>query len=229
MNNITCMIPCRSGSKGIVNKNIKDLGGKPLVAYTIECAQRAGIERVIVNTDGSEIAKIARSYGAEVMMRPEELGRDETSMYEVLNSEVPKINPIPEMVCLLQATVPFRKKVDITRAINLLVKHRDEYDSLISVEPVPTKYNPAQVIVTTPLGSRMASGAPISQRIRRRQEFPDSFIPTGSIYLFKTSNLEAGSIYGDKVFLMQTEPEINIDSDSDWGKAVLHLKNKQHG
>jgi CMP-N-acetylneuraminic acid synthetase len=63
------------------------------------------------------------------------------------------------------------------------------------------------------------SGVPISQRITRRQEFPEAWIPTGSIYLFKTSNLKKGSIYGDNIMLMETESEININSLEDWNKA----------
>lgn len=224
MNNIVVFIPARAGSKSIPNKNIKELDGKPLIAWTIENAFASGLQRVIVNTDGEEIAKIARQYGAEVMMRPAELAQDATSMFEVIRNEVPKIVPIPELVLLLQPTSPFRKKVHVKTAISSLIASLDKYDSIISAERVPEKFNPAQVIVSTPLGHRMANGSPISQRVTRRQEFPEAYTPTGSIYLFKTKNLESGSLYGDRVMLLETESEININGPDDWDLAEQCLQ-----
>lgn len=225
MNNIVAFIPARSGSKGIPDKNIKLLGSKPLIAYSIESALESDL-RVIVNTDSEEYAKIARERGAEVMMRSIELSQDKTSMFEVLKSEIPKVEPLPELVMLLQPTSPFRKKVHIKSAISFLT-NAPEYDSLIAAEKVPEKYNPVQVIVTTPMGLRMSNGSPISQRITRRQDFPDAWIPTGSIYLFKTSNLEQGSLYGKKTMIMEVESTININSFEDWELAEQWLKSLQ--
>lgn len=227
MNDILAFIPARSGSKSIPNKNIKELGGKPLIAYSIETAFQAGIQRVIVNTDSESIAEVARKYGAEVMIRPSELAQDNTPMYQVLRSEIPKIEPIPELVLLLQPTSPFRKKIHIGTAISLLINNLKDYDSLIAVERVPEKYNPAQVIISTPFGSRMANGVPISQRLIRRQDFPEAFTPTGSLYLFKTINLQSGSFYGNKVILLEIESSININSLEDWEEAELWLKNQR--
>lgn len=224
---MVAFIPARAGSKGIPNKNIVDLGGKPLIAWTIDCAQRAGVGRIIVSTDGEEIAKQARKFGAEVMMRPEELAGDKTTMYEAVASEVPKIEPAPEYVVLLQPTVPFRKKSHIGTAINLLAKNSEDYDSLMTAEKLPTKYNPAQIIVSTPSGIRMANGAPISQRATHRQGFSNAWIPTGSIYVFKTKNLDKGSIYGDRVMVMETEEVINIDTPEDLEEARAWLKQSQ--
>ncbi len=225
MNNIICFIPARGGSKGVPGKNIKDLGGKPLIAWTIDCAEKSRIfQRIIVDTDSEEIAKTAREFGAEVMMRPVELAQDNTTMYDVLKNELPRIDPVPELVMLLQPTVPFRKPVHIKVAVGMLT-NQTEYDSLITVETVPDKYNPAQVIVTTSTGPRMASGAPIYQRINGRKNYPLAYIPTGSIYFFKMSNLERGNFYGEKTMLMETEGEINIDNMRDWEDAVKHVNN----
>ena len=224
MTNLVALIPARAGSKSIPNKNIKLLGGKPLISYTIESAFKAGIERVIVSTDGEEIAKVAREYGAEVLMRPPELAEDNTSMFAVLKSEIPKIEPLPEFVIVLQPTTPFRERMHIRMAIEFLAKNWEKYDSLIAVERVPEKWNPAQVIVSTPLGHRMASGAKIAQRITQRQSFPEAWVPTGSLYLFKTSNLEKGSIYGNETMLVETSSTININSPDDWGEAEKLIK-----
>ena len=72
----------------------------------------------------------------------------------------------------------------------------------------------------------MASGSPVSQRIIRRQDHPEAFVPTGSIYLFKTDNLiKYGSMYGKRVMILETESEININSSKDWEQAELWLTN----
>lgn len=234
MSNIICFIPARGGSKGIHRKNVKLLGNKPLLAWSIESAFMAGLHKVIVSTEDSEIAEIAKQYGAEVLDRPMSLAGDKTSMIDVLKSEVPRIKPYPDLVMLLQPTSPFRKTSHITIASSMLSKNLEEYDSLISVEKVPEKYNPAVVIVDDISGKRMAmgrikswfgktenilSGVPISKRITRRQENPQAWVPTGSIYLFKTENLKKGSMYGERVMLLETEESININDQIDWDLA----------
>lgn len=220
---IVGFIPARGGSKSIPRKNLKLLGGKPLLAWSIQSAFDAGLERVIVSTEDPEIHKLAKEYGAEVLERTAELAQDETSMFEVLKSEVSKIDPLPEIVVLLQPTSPFRERVHITSAVSLLSNNLDQYDSLISAERVPEKWHPNQVIVSTPLGHRMANGVPISQRKTRRQNFEEAWVPTGSIYAFKVSNLKKGSLYGEKTLILETEGTININDQSDWLAAEQWL------
>ena len=115
----------------------------------------------------------------------------------------------------------------------------EKYDSLISVERVPEKYNPAVVIVDNGTGKNMAmsrikswfgktenilTGVPISKRITTRQDHPQAWIPTGIIYLFKADNVKKGSFYGDKIMLLETEPQININDSDDFEKAEEWLK-----
>lgn len=212
-------IPARAGSKGIPHKNIVDLGGKPLIAWTIEGAKKAGLQRVIVNTDSKEIAKIAEEYGAEVMYVPPRVAKrrhihqDDSSMFDVLSSEIPRISPKPDAVALLQATVPLRDIWEIRRVVNELAV--SECDSVFTVEEVPSKYNPAQIMVDTPAGLRMVDGREVKDRIQRRQLYPKAYIPTGSIYLFRTANLEKGNLYGDDPCGIVTPPTINIDTVAD--------------
>ena len=220
--NIISFIPARSGSKSIKDKNIKELGGKSLIVWSIEKSLDCGL-RTILNTDNEKYAEIAQKYGAEIMIRPKELAQDKTSMYELLRNEIFRIKPIPDLVLLLQPTSPFRKKIHIKLAIEMM---KNGYDSIISVEKVPEKYNPTQIIVKGPQGFKMADGLSISQRITQRQKFSESYLPTGSIYLFKTENLKNGSIYGENVGLLETESEININSQKDWEEAELWIKNK---
>ena len=240
-----CFIPARGGSKSIPKKNIKLLGDKPLLAYSIKSAFDSGVQKVIVSTEDNEVAKVAREYGAEVLKRTSSLAGDNTSMFEVLKSEIPKITKDPVLVLLLQPTVPFCSKIHIKVALSMLPKNLEEYDSLISVEKVPEKYNPAIVIIQSQSGKGMVmgkvsklktwltgekwteptiSGIPIAQRITRRQDHPIAWIPTGEIYLFKSENLKKGSIYGDNVMLLEKEGTININDESDFQEAEEWLK-----
>jgi CMP-N-acetylneuraminic acid synthetase len=208
-------IPARSGSKSIKDKNIKELGGKPLIAWTIEASLKTGL-RTIVSSDSEQYLKIAKEYGAETLLRPKELAKDNTSMYEVLKSEIYKVEPIPEVVVLLSPTVPFRKTVIIKSAISFFTKSLDNYDSLMTVQKVPEKYNPAQVIIKTSLGLRMADNRHISNRITRRQEYPESYVTSQGIYIFKTKNLEKGNFYGDNVMILECDESIDLNTKEDW-------------
>lgn len=236
--NIATFIPARGGSKSIPNKNIKLLGNKPLIAYSIESAFKAGLDP-IVSTDSNEIAKIAYELGAKVLKRPENLAQDKTSMFEVLKNEIPKIETKPDIILLLQPTSPFRNVLQIKTALSYFEENLDKYDSLISVEKVPEKYNPSQMIINEQGNKSMVlgkikswfkkpkiilSGIPLSQRITRRQDFPDAWVPTGSIYLFKTSNLKNGSIYGNQTMLLETESTPNINTQEDWDLAEKELQ-----
>lgn len=111
------LIPARGGSKRLPRKNILPLGGKPLIAWTIELAlQCKALDQVVVSTEDAEIAAVARQYGAEVLDRPAELARDTTEMIEVMNHAL-FVYPADVLV-LLQPTSPYRTEDDITDCLN---------------------------------------------------------------------------------------------------------------
>ena len=215
---IVCFIPARSGSKSVPDKNIKLLGGKPLLAYSIESALKAGL-RTIVNSDSEEYLKIAKEHGAETMLRPKELAKDDTPMFQVLKSEIRKIEPLPEIIVLLSPTVPFRKNTILKNAISFFLNSLEEYDSCMAVQKVPDEYNPAQVIVTTPMGLKMADGRQIPNRLPKRQDYPNAYVTSQGLYIFKTANLENGDFYGDKTMLVECDKSIDINSMEDFIKA----------
>ena len=131
-----CVIPARGGSKGIINKNIRNFAGKPLVAWSIEQALCCKlIERVIVSTDNEEIAEIARQYGAEIpFLRPKELSQDTSPTEPVLIhavDELGKAHYQPDAVILLQPTSPIRNEGRLKEAIELFKGKKA--DSLVSV------------------------------------------------------------------------------------------------
>src|SRR3990172_776579 len=117
-NKILCIIPARGGSRGLPDKNIRELLGKPLIAYTIEHAKRSKyIDRIIVSTDNEEIADISKQYGAEVpFTRPKRLALDNSSTIAVLQHVIEWLESKEEdffdILVLLHATAPLRKVED---------------------------------------------------------------------------------------------------------------------
>jgi len=130
------IIPARGGSKGIPGKNIRQVAGKPLIKWAIESAQDSNlITDFYVSTDDVEIAKVARSCGAEVLMRPDNLAQDKTPMIPAVQhacSQAEVINGQYDFIVLLQPTAPQRTGADIDAALNLLIKSKDA-DSVVSV------------------------------------------------------------------------------------------------
>ena len=248
--NAVIFIPAKGQSQSIPRKNLKLLENKPLISWSIESGLRTGLP-IYVSTDDKEIADIARSYNAKVLERPSSLAKDKTSMFEVLKNEIPKIKSNPDTVVLFQPTSPLRKNVIVQTALSYFKENFDKYDSLISVEKVPDKYNPAQVILNHNGQKGMViaklenwkekiksyftgikytvnlSGVPIYKRLTRRQDHPKAFIPTGEIYIFKTSNLKDGSIYGNETLLLETNGTPNLNNLDDWAECEKILNEKK--
>jgi YrbI family 3-deoxy-D-manno-octulosonate 8-phosphate phosphatase len=180
--NILAIIPARGGSKGIPKKNIIHVAGKPLIAYTIiQALESKNVTRVVVSTDDSEIAHVARQYGAEVIERPGFLATDDSSsedailhVLDVLKNEE---NYEPDLVVLLQCTSPLRQAQDIDKAIDCMVINGA--DSLLSVS-VSHRF----------IWRKLPSGVlePINYDYRhrpRRQDMEPNYLENGSIYIFK--------------------------------------------
>ena len=137
-NKLVCaIILARSGSKGLKNKNIRDLNGKPLIAYTINDAKSSKfIDKIIVSTDSEEIAKIANQYGAETpFLRPKEISNDlatsEQALMHALNQLNEKENYFPDIIVYLQVTEPFRPKNIIDNCIQHMLNN-DKLDSVFA-------------------------------------------------------------------------------------------------
>jgi CMP-N,N'-diacetyllegionaminic acid synthase len=228
------VIPARGGSRGVPGKNIKLLAGKPLIYYTIEAAKRAVlITESIVSTDSFEIADIAKTYGANVpYLRPAELADDTASSVDVLIHAVnflKKAGKVFDAVCLLQPTYPFREKGFIDFAIKLFMDKQS--DSLISVLPLPDKYNPHWIFEKNMNNLlRIATGE--NEILKRRQDLPDAFFRDGSIYITKTDVLiHKHSLYGEKIGYIVSDKNyyVNIDTIDDWEKAEVLAKKIKGG
>jgi len=133
---IVGIIPARSGSKAVPRKNVRLLGGKPLLSYTIEAALKSKINRTIVSTDDRKIAAIAKRYGAEVpFLRPKRLAMDTASSLSVLLHALEYLEKNeqyhPDILAFLQPTSPFRTHKHINAALKLLLA--SDVDSVVSV------------------------------------------------------------------------------------------------
>ncbi|OHA08685.1 MAG: hypothetical protein A3A44_00710 [Candidatus Sungbacteria bacterium RIFCSPLOWO2_01_FULL_60_25] len=231
---IIALIPARGGSKGVPRKNIRLLGGLPLIAYSIRSAQAAAsIDRVIVSTDDAEIAAIARTYGAEVpFLRPVEFAQDLTPDYPVFAHCLAWLEweegYRPDIVVHLRPTGPLRTPAQIDRAVELLERH-PEADSVRSVhEPDKTPHK-----MWRPEGEFMVPflrDAGIAEHVNTpRQLLPKVYATNANIGIVRYRTLvEKRSVIGDTVLpLLITEPWIDIDTDFDFEIAEYLLARRR--
>lgn len=218
------IIPARGGSKGIPKKNIKLLGGRPLIAYTIEAALGSSLDRVIVSTDCPEIAAAASSCGAEVMMRPAELAEDSTPTLPVLQDVLRRAGGSFDAVMTLQPTSPFRTAAHINEAIEIF-RADSEADSLVSVVEVPHAFTPQKIMT---FDGRYVAG---STEVKRRQETEKYYARNGAaIYITRTEKLSE-CVFGGKIlpYFMKKIDSFDIDDPEDWeiAERIINIKSTE--
>lgn len=222
------IIPARSGSKGLPNKNILMLGNKPLIAYTIEAALKSNeFERVIVSTDSLEYKYIAEKFGAEVFMRSEELSNDKASSFVVIEDVLNKIETTIDYFVLLQVTSPFRNENHIKESIDLFEDGIDEYDFLVSMQ----KSDKSSSLIKPIYDSGTLEEYNIDYSNYSRQKY-DEYHPNGAIFIGKVKEyLEQKHFFGkrSKAYFMNKEDSIDIDDSLDFEIAItiLNKKNKE--
>lgn len=220
------IIPARSGSKGLKDKNIKELNGKPMMAYTIEAACKSKVfEDIIVSTDSKKYASIANKYGASVpFLRPNNLATDQTSTIDVLEYTLFKLIKMGskfDYFVLLQPTSPLRDELDILNSIELLFEKKA--NAIISV--CETDYSP---LFSNTLDASLSMSKFIKREHNtRRQDLPKYYRINGAIYISEVDNfLENKTFYGEKSFayLMDRKNSIDIDEEIDVKIAEIFLK-----
>jgi len=175
------IIPARGGSKGIPRKNIRPLGGEPLIAYTIKAALESRIDRTIVSTNDSQIAEVALAYGAEVpFLRPADLADDSSSSLSVLLHTLQYVETkeqyYPDIIAFLQPTSPFRTSSHMDSAIDLLLS--SDVDSVIGICEV--EQHPYVMFEQEP-DDRLTEFIQIRPKPLRRQEFPRLYVTNASM------------------------------------------------
>jgi CMP-N,N'-diacetyllegionaminic acid synthase len=224
------IIPARGGSKGIPGKNIKKLGGKPLIGFTIASVLESRLlSRYILSSDSEEIINIGNQLGVEApFVRPAKFAKDETPSIEVIQHALSFFNASNEYydaVCLLQPTTPFRSKGLIDEAIRQFISGK--YDSLVSVREVPHEFNPHWTFEAKNGSLKIATGE--KKIISRRQDLPKAYHRDGAIYLIKTDViLKQNSLYGNSIGYVENSGSdyVNLDIEADWEKAESILKAK---
>ena len=220
MNRILCTICMRGGSKGVSNKNLRMLHGKPLMYYTIEQAKESGLfEHLVVSTDSVEIAKTAKSFGAETwFVRPAEMATDEAAKLPVIRHAFMESEKYYrqqfDVLIDLDATSPLRNFDDIIKAYRKFV----EEDSDILVTAYPSRKNPYFNMVELENG-RIRKVIMLEKPPKRRQDVPEVFVMNASIYIWKRKAiLEYDTLYTDKtsLYVMPEERSVDIDTELDW-------------
>ena len=226
MNKIA-IIPARSGSKGLVNKNILMLLDKPIIAYTIEAAIQSNcFSKVIVSTDSLEYKEIAEKYGAEVIMRGENLSNDTATSYMVIEDILQKDLGIEyDYFMLLQPTSPFRNYQHIRESIEKFEKNIESFDFLVSMTEA-TK-NSTLIKQIEEDGSLKNYDLDFSNY--KRQNYKE-YYPNGAIFIGKNKEyLEKKHFFGERslAYFMTKEDSVDIDDKLDFEFAILLMNMKQ--
>jgi CMP-N,N'-diacetyllegionaminic acid synthase len=233
MSKVLGIIPARGGSKGVPRKNIKLLGGKPLISYTIELALKSSmIDRLIVSTDDKEISQIASSYGADVpFLRPKELANDTAKAISVVKHAINFCESQDsceyDLIVYLEPPAPFRILEDIELPIAQMKKD-NLIDSVIGVTEAnhfhPLIMRKIENHRLKPIWKDAPEGMP------RQLYQPTAYKINGAIYTIRRRNVKNGFFYGNYVapYIMPADRSINIDDYLDWyaaeGKIIFDKK-----
>ena len=216
------VIPARSGSKGVPDKNIKELSGKPLIAYSILTAQKIKlINRIIVSTDSDEYAALATDIGAEVpFIRPIELSNDDSTDYDfvkhLLDWLIENERHIPDYIIHLRPTTPLRDPDIVENAIEIFMK-KPEATSLRSAHEMPeTAYK--QFELEDKYFKTICTGSfELDDANKSRQSFPKTYTPNGYVDILKTEYiLENNLLHGNRVMGYITDFTIEVDVEEDF-------------
>jgi len=216
------IIPARSGSKGLKDKNVKILNSKPLIAYTIDAAIQSNLfDRIIVSTDSVKYAQIAKTYGADVpFLRSKKNSKDKSTTWDVVNEVLSKIDKKYNTVVLLQPTSPLRTAEDIKNAYTIFTdKNADSVVSVCETEHPPYWCNT--------LNENLSMKNFVQKKYQiPRQLLPKQYIVNGAIYIVKTNLLNNPNLYGKNsyAYIMNKINSVDIDDITDFLVAEQILK-----
>jgi CMP-N,N'-diacetyllegionaminic acid synthase len=218
MNKILAIIPARKGSKGIENKNMQIIGGKPMIQFTMEAALNAkNLDQILVSSDDQNIIELAKKKNIKApFVRPEKLSLDETKVCDVIIHALDwykrDCNFFPENIILLQPTSPFRTSTDIDKAIDKF--HKSSKKTLVSA----TEFfqHPGDALVKSKDGKYNRLNLNSNHdNSRGRQFYPETLYIDGGIYISETLQfLMTNQLIGDDPEIFITEQSHAIDIDT---------------
>ena len=220
---ILAVITAREGSKRLPNKNILDLAGKPLIAWTIDEAKKSNfIDKLIVSTNSVKIAEISKKYGAEVpFIRPKELANDTADSMSVLKHSIEFFKNEYDYVLLLQPTSPLRTVDDINDAIKMINEETIAVVSVCKTEHSPLWSN------TLPEDLSMANFIHPEIKNKRSQDLPKYYRLNGAIYIAEINYFYQNDGFignSTKAFIMNDESSIDIDTKIDLQLSEIIIK-----
>ena len=233
---LLAVIPARGGSKGVPRKNLREVGGKSLIVWTLETAKAAShlFADIVVSTDDPEIAELARREGVDVpFLRPAELAGDRVPTLPVLQHAVAFLEERSgqryDWVCLLQPTAPLRSVADLEAAVALATTPELEAcDSVISVTRVEAHH---PILMKKIENGRLLPYCLEEKEGTRRQDYdPPAYMRNGAIYLTRRDVLmERSSIWGERIrpLPMPAERSHSIDTEMDLKLADLLLRERE--
>ncbi|MHB1013755.1 MAG: acylneuraminate cytidylyltransferase family protein [Desulfurivibrionaceae bacterium] len=225
---VLALITARGGSKGLPRKNIRALGGKPLLAWTVEAAKCSRyIDRIILSSDDQEIIRIGLQYGCECpFIRPAELASDGASTMDAVHHALGNIENHYEYLVLLQPTSPFRSAEDIDNCLERCLS----LNAPACVSVTECEKNPYWMYSITEDG-RVKPVIPMENRPQRRQELPKAFVLNGAIYVAQSKWLsEKESFVQDETVacVMPQERSLDIDTLQDFQRAQFLIEKENH-
>lgn len=219
------IIPARGGSKRLPRKNVLDLSGKPLIAWSIEAGLKSKyIDKVIVTSDDDEILSISKKYKAETILRPEELANDTATTFDAIKHTIDNLEQY-DYIVLLQPTSPLRNQNHINEAIELFEEKKA--DAVVSVcemdhSPLWSNVLPEDGNMNNFLGNEIKN--------RRSQDLEKYYRINGAVYICKTEILlrEGSFFLKNNIFAykMDRKSSIDIDEEIDFQIAMAIQKNK---
>jgi CMP-N,N'-diacetyllegionaminic acid synthase len=224
---IVALIPARSGSKRVADKNIRPLMGHPAMAYTICAARSAGIfDKVCVSTDSGDYAEVARHYGADVVMRPPEMAGDRSPDIDWVEHALDTLEQPYDCFSILRPTSPFRQPETIQRAWTQFLAEREQFDSLRAVQKC--REHPAKMWVIR--GNRMSPLLPFGPpeqpwHSSQYPSLPEVYVQNASLEIAWSRVVREGrTIAGNSFmpFLTQGFEGVDLNDPEDWFYA-LHI------
>lgn len=218
---IVAIIPARGGSKRLPGKNIKNLAGKPMIAWTIEAAQQSkACSKIVVSTEDNKVATVAGLWGAEILDRPAELATDEAKSIDVVIHAIQELGlNETDYVLLLQPTSPLRTGDDIRQAVKIMQEENAE--AVVSVTEIPK-------LAYEDIVQRVAQGSilePVYPEITKVME--KRYMLNGAIYLNKVKSLIEKKTFRPwrktVAYIMPPERSIDVDTKAEFlmAKALI--------
>jgi len=229
MSKVLCTICARGGSKGVKNKNIKEINGKPLIAYTIEQAKESGLfEHIVLSTDSEAIANIVKEYGAEVFFkRSAKMASDTAGKLDVIRDAFVRseehYNTTFDYLIDLDATAPLRNVEDVRNSFKQFIANNN--DNLITA--MPSRRSPYFNLIEQNREGKVYLSKTLDSVIVRRQDAPKSYDMNASIYIWKRDViLNEKSIFLEKtgLYVMPEERSIDIDTPLDYKFVEFLMK-----